>query len=156
LARTLSDVASSKQPVFAEHQPRKTRFERSTEMKLSQLMIIKAVVCILFGLGMLLIPNTLMPLYDISLTDGGIAMTRLLGAAFILLAVMLTQARTDPGSVALSAIVLAVFVGDTLGFVVSLIGQLTGAIGPLGWTTVVLYFLLALGFGYFLFKPSTS
>ena len=123
-------------------------------MKLGQLMIIKAVICVLFGLGMLLLPGTLMDFYGLTLSDGGIMITRLLGTSYLLLAILLGLASSDPGSQSLKAIVLGVFVGDTIGFVVALISQLSGAVGALGWTTVVIYLLLALGFGYFqFFKP---
>ena len=106
---------------------------------------------------MLLLPGTLMSLYELTLGDGGIMMARLLGASYLLLCVMLVLARNDPGSQSLKAIVLAVFVGDTIGFVVALISQIGGAVGALGWTTVALYLFLALGFGYFqFFKPPAS
>ena len=83
-------------------------------------------------------------------------MTQLFGAAFILLSILLWFARNAPGSdVALRAIVLAVFVGDTIGFIVALLGQLAKVANALGWITVALYLLLALGFGYFqFFKPA--
>ncbi|MDE3091789.1 MAG: hypothetical protein KGJ80_20645, partial [Chloroflexota bacterium] len=59
-------------------------------------------------------------------------------------------------SQALTAILLANLVGDALGFVLALLGQLAavGGINQLGWSTVVIYLLLALGFAYFQFvKP---
>ncbi len=127
-------------------------------MKLGQLMVIKAIICLLFGIGMVLIPAALMGLYGSTLGKGGAMMTQLLGASFVLLGLLLVLARNDPGSQALRAIVLAVFIGDTIGFVVALIAQISGSVGALGWTTVVIYLLLALGFGYFQFlkPPATS
>ena len=71
-------------------------------------------------------------------------MTRLLGASFLLLTTLLFLAREDSGSKALSAIVLGVIVGDVLGFLVALIGQLAGVANALGWATVVIYLLFAL------------
>lgn len=123
-------------------------------MKLKHMMLIKAVVCLIFGLGMVLIPSTLLDLYGITLGTGGAFMAQLLGCSFLLLAALLFLAREDPGSDALAAIVLGVTVGDTIGFVVVLIGQLSGVANALGWTTVLIYLLLALGFAYFRFiKP---
>ena len=53
------------------------------------------------------------------------------------------------------AIVLALFIGNAVGFVVTLIGQLNNVNGALGWSTVAISLLLALGFGYFQFtKPA--
>ena len=127
-------------------------------MKLSYLMAVKAVICVVFGIGFVLIPGPMLSLYGVTLNPGGTMMTQLFGAAFILLSILLWFARNAPGSdVALRAIVLAVVVGDTIGFIVALLAQLSGATNALGWVTVVLYLLLALGFGYFQFvKPGTS
>ncbi len=54
-------------------------------------------------------------------------------------------------STARRAIVLALFIGNAAGFVVALIGQINDVVGALGWSTVAIYLLLALGFGYFQF-----
>ena len=123
-------------------------------MKLKHMMLIKSVVCLLFGLEMVLIPVQAMELYGTTLSPGGALMTRLFGTSLLLLAILLFLAREDPGSKALGAIVLAVVIGDTIGFVVALISQLSGVSNALGWTTVIIYLLLALGFAYFQFiKP---
>lgn len=127
-------------------------------MKLSNLMIIKAVIVVVFGVGFVLMPATVMSFYGVTLNPGGAFMTQLFGAAFILLGILLWFARNAPSSdVALRAIVLAVVVGDVIGFIVALLAQLSGVTNALGWVTVALYLLLALGFGYFQFvKPATS
>jgi hypothetical protein len=39
---------------------------------------------------------------------------------------------------------------DAIGFVVTLIAQFTGVLGPLGWFAAVIYLFFAVGFGYFL------
>ena len=127
-------------------------------MKLCNLMAIKAVIVVVFGIGFILIPTTLMSFYGLTLNPGGAVMTQLFGASFILLGILLWFAKNAPSSdVALRAIVLAVTVGDAIGFIVALLAQLSGMMNALGWVTVALYLLLALGFGYFQFvKPATS
>lgn len=121
-------------------------------MKLSNLMVIKSIICLILGIAMVLVPATLMSFYAITLGPGGILMTRLLGAAFILLGLLLWFARNAAESEeALRAIVLAVVIGDAIGFVVALLSQLSGLANALGWVNVALYLLLALGFGYFQF-----
>ena len=126
-------------------------------MKLSVLMVIKGFLVSVFGIAFIAVPKELMSLYNVTLEQGGIYMTRLFGAAFILLGIMLLFAKKDTASQALRTFILAVFIGDTIGFVVVLIGQLSGFINALGWVTVALYFLLAIGFGYYyLKKPSAA
>ena len=127
-------------------------------MKLCNLMATKAVIVVVFGIGFILMPTTLMSFYGLTLNPGGVVITQLFGASFILLGILLWFAKNAPSSdVALRAIVLAVTVGDAIGFIVALLAQLSGMMNALGWVTVALYLLLALGFGYFQFvKPVTS
>jgi hypothetical protein len=127
-------------------------------MKLGNLMATKAIIVVVFGIGSVLIPTNMLSFYGVTLNPGGAVVTQLLGASFILLGTLLWLARNAPSSdVALRAIVLAVTVGDAIGFIVALLAQLSGMLNALGWVTVALYLLLALGFGYFqFFKPATS
>jgi hypothetical protein len=91
------------------------------------------------------------------LGPAGTVIPQLFGAALIGYAVVNWFARNAKGDEALRAIILANLVADTVGFIVALLGQLSGLTNALGWFTVVIYLLLALGFGYFQFvKPSSS
>ena len=126
-------------------------------MKLGTFLIIAAVVSVLFGLGLVLLAGPLMSLYGISLSPGGLIIARLLGAALLGYAVLTWCARKAEDSEARKAIILSIFISDAIGFIVALIGRLSGAVNAFGWSTVIIYLLLALGFGYFQFiKKSTS
>ena len=126
-------------------------------VKLSTLMVINAVVSLVFGVGFALIPAQILSLYGVTADSALIYVGRLLGAAFISLGVLTWLAKNVAEAQARRAIVLALFVGEGIGFIVALIGQLAGAMNALGWSTVAIYLLLALGFGYFAFlKPSDS
>ncbi len=125
-------------------------------MKLSILFIINTIVAGVFGLAFVLAAPTFMSLYGITLSPGGVIVARLFGAALLGYAVLTWFARNARESEARQAIVLALFIGDVIGFIMGLLGQLSGAVNTLGWSTVVIYLLLALGFGYFQFlKPSS-
>jgi len=125
-------------------------------MKLRNLMVIKSIITIIFGIGFVVIPVRALSFYGVTLDPAGAYMTRLFGAAFIVISLLLWYARKDAGSPALKAIVLGVFIGDTVGFVIALQAQLLGIVKAFGWLTVAIYFLLALGFGYFLLKKSRT
>jgi len=126
-------------------------------VKLSTLFIINAVVAILFGLAFLLAPASMAEVYGLEAdagsdyVQGAEFITRFAGAAFIAFGVLTWQARYSADSTARRAIVLAFFVGYVLGFVVAVIAQFQEAYNALGWSTVVIYLLFALGFGYFQF-----
>ena len=126
-------------------------------MKLSTLFTINAIVAFLFGLTFVLVPGTAMSFYGITLSLGGIIVAQLFGASLLGYAVLTWSARNAGESEARNAIVLAMVLSETIGFIVALLGQLSGAVNGLGWSTVLIYLVLALGFGYFQFmKPSTS
>jgi hypothetical protein len=126
-------------------------------MKLSTMFIIYAVISAIFGLTFIFMPQTALALYGITLSPGGILIVRLFGAALLEFALLSWLVRNAGDSEARKAIILAVFVGEVVGFIVALVGQLSGEVNALGWSTVAIYLLLALGFGYFQFKkPSTA
>ena len=125
-------------------------------MKLSNFLVVKAVISLVFGIVFALVPAVAMSLYGITLDAGGIMMTRFLGACLIGIGLICWLDReADPE--ALQGITLALCIGDTVGFLVALLGQLSGLLNALGWVNVVIWLLLALGLGYFRFlKPSAS
>jgi len=126
-------------------------------MKLSTMFIIYAAISAIFGLAFVFVPETSLALYGITLSPGGIWIARLFGAALLEFALLSWLARNAGDSEARKAIILAIFIGEAVGFIVVLLGQLSGEVNALGWSTVAVYLLLALGFGYFQFmKPSTA
>jgi len=119
-------------------------------MKLKTLLIIKAIVCLCLGIPILLIPNFVYSIFGATLAAGGVFAAREYGASMIGNLMLTWFARNSQESEARWAIILALFVYDAMGFVVTLIAILTNALNSLGWLIVVLYLFLALGFGYFL------
>jgi hypothetical protein len=119
-------------------------------MKLSALMATKSVICLAFGVILGLAPGAVLAIFGVKNVDSSlIFMSRLSGAIFVLLGLLLWFAKDDPGSVAMRGILLAVSIGDAIAFLVTLIGQLGNVMNGLGWLVVGLYLLLSFGFGYF-------
>jgi hypothetical protein len=125
-------------------------------MNLPTLMTANAVVAAIFGLALVIAPGQTTSLYGVTADAALRYVAQLFGAALIGFAVLTWAARNAADSEARRAIVLALFVADALGFILALLGQLGGVVSALGWSTVVIYLLLALGFGYFQFvkKPA--
>jgi hypothetical protein len=131
--------------------------EGDEQMKLRNLMVIKAVVCLGFGILLLAIPGLLMSLYGVTLDQGGILMARLYGASLVGNLMLTWFSRNDPGSEALRAAVLGLFVYDAIGLIVAIVATLAGVFNVLGWGIVAIYLFLTVGYGYFYFvKPSES
>lgn len=123
-------------------------------MKLSVFMVIVAVVAGLFGLGFVFIPERLMSYYGAAPAASANYMAQLFGAALLGFAVILWLCKNAEDSPMRQAILLGLFVAEGVGFVIALKTQLGGAINALGWSTVIIYLLFALGFGYFRFLRS--
>lgn len=125
-------------------------------MNLNALFSIHAVVAGIFGLAFALAPESLLSLYGGALNPEGVVVARLFGSALLGVAAIAWFARNIEAPETRQAIVLALFVSDSAGFIAVLLGQLSGVVNTLGWTTVVIYLLLALGYGYFQFVRSGS
>jgi hypothetical protein len=121
-------------------------------VKIRTLFILAAVVQGLFGLGFLLIPETLTSFYGNTLGQGGVIFARLFGTALLALAATFWFARDAEESEARRAIIIGGLVNSLIGFLVALYSQVTGMVNELGWSTVIIYFLFAVDFGYALIK----
>ena len=125
-------------------------------MKLKTLMIINTVVAFVFGIAFVLIPWQVFKIYGPGSSEILNYMGQLLGVAYIVFGLISWRARNAEQSDALKAIVFSFFVADAIGFIVALIGQLNNIVNVFGWTTVLIYLLLAMGFGYFNFSKKNN
>ena len=125
-------------------------------MTLRNFLAVASVIAFAFGLGFILIPQPLTELYNITLDAPGVFVGQLFGAALLGFGALNWSARNVRDTQALKGILLANVVGDVVGFVIALLSQLAGVggVNALGWSTVALYLLLALGFAYFRFVKS--
>lgn len=114
------------------------------------LMVIKAIVCLGFGILLVFVPDTLLSFLGTTIGPGGTFMARIYGASLLGNLMLTWFARNAPKSDVRRAITLDLFVYDGVGFVVALLAQLAGVMNPLGWLIVVVYLFFALGFGYHL------
>lgn len=126
-------------------------------MKLATMMTFKSVVCILTGVIFLIFPGQWLWLLRTDLDLSGTFMARLFAATFLMVGLFMWMAREAADPSVRRAIILSVFIGDGIAFIVSLIAQLSGVTNLLGWGIVIVYLLLTLGFGYLQFaKPSAA
>ena len=122
-------------------------------MSFKNLMIIKALVSLSFGILMLAIPYLLLSLFGVSLSDGGMFTAREYGAALLGNTCLCWIARNATESIPTKAIIVALFVYDFVAFVMTTITVISGILNPLGWLIVFIYLFFTIGFGYFLVKP---
>ncbi len=121
-------------------------------MTFKTLMVIKAAVCLVMGVLILVVPDFVYSIFGTSLSAGGVFAAREYGASLFGNLMITWFARSAMESEARRAIILALCVYDALGFVVTLIAQFAGTLNVLGWAIAVLYLFFAVGFGYFLVR----
>jgi hypothetical protein len=115
-------------------------------------MIIKSLVCLSFGILLLAIPDVLLSIFGATLSAGGMFTAREYGAALFGNMFLCWYAKSALESEAKRAIIIALFVYDLIGFIVTSITVIIGVLNPLGWLIVFVYLFFTIGFGYFLFK----
>ena len=126
-------------------------------MKLRVLLIINAVVILVYAVGALFVPATMLMMYGMTPGVGEQLMTRFFGVSMLALGLLSWLVRNSRDSSVRQAVVPAFLVFDAAGIIVSLLGTLSKVMSPLGWQVVAIYLLLCLGFGYFQFaKPNSA
>jgi hypothetical protein len=112
-----------------------------------------SVVAFIFALGFILIPAQLLSMYNVTLNEAGILISRLFGASLLGFGILNWSARSFGEEEATRAVLTMNLATDTVGFIFALIAQLGGVPGvnALGWSTVVIYLILAAGFAYLRF-----
>ena len=125
-------------------------------MKLSTFLSIVGVVAILFGISFVAAPAEVLAQYGITADRSVAIMARFFGGALINIGLIAWFARFIVDAVGRRSIVLAGLIGDVIGFFVALQGQLNGDVNALGWSTVIIYGLFAVGFAYFQFAPKST
>ena len=126
-------------------------------MKLKSLFVFNAITAIIFGVISVLTPQALVSLFGATLNPAGMLMMQYGGAWLIGIGLLAWFARNAADSEARRAIVLAYLICYGIAFIVALLAQLDAVLNSLGWGTVALNLLLAVGYGYFQFaKPGTE
>jgi hypothetical protein len=122
-------------------------------MSYKNVLTVGAVLSFIYGLGVMLIPAQLVTLYNLQTNDVGAFIAQLYGATLFGFGLLNWFARDFTDASVQRAVLTANFVTAALATIISLIGQLGGVAGvnALGWSTVLLYLLLALAFGYLRF-----
>jgi hypothetical protein len=122
-------------------------------MSFRNLMIIKALVCLVFGVVLMAIPGELISLFGPILCTGGMFTAREYSAS-LFGNLFLTWIAKDSGeSDARKAIIMALFVYDLIGFIVTFVLILIGILNALAWLIAFIYLFFTVGFGYFWIKP---
>jgi hypothetical protein len=121
-------------------------------MTFRTLLIIKAVVCLVFGVFLLFGPAALLGLLGAELNDAGTFTAHEYGAALIGILLLTWFAKDVKAADARGAILLDLFIYDFIGVVITFLVVVSGVLNVLGWAIVVVYLFFTVGSGYLLLK----
>ncbi len=119
-------------------------------MTFRTLLIIKAVVCLVFGVGLLAAPAWIFGLMGGALAGASVFPAREYGAAMIGTLLLCWFARGVRAADARRAILLDLLVYDAIGVVITVWVVLAGTLNALGWGIVLVYAFFTAGSGYVL------
>jgi hypothetical protein len=122
-------------------------------MKFKDLMVIKAIVCLAFGILLLAVPDKLLSIFGATLTAGGMFTAREYASSLFGNLFICWFAKDAVESDGRRAIILGLFVYDLIAFIMTAITVVSGVLNPLGWSIVFIYLFFTVGFGYFLVNP---
>ena len=118
-------------------------------MKVRTFMILAAVVAALFGLALMIVPDTVMSMYGVEICASERFVCRYLGSALFGIAVtwwMLRAVRTLEE--ALIGVALGATALSLTGFIIGVWDALSGPGNAVVWINPIIYILLSLGFIY--------
>jgi len=119
-------------------------------MKLRTFLMIAAVIALLYALGLLLMPAFMATTYGMGTSASEILLARFFGTELLVLGLIYWLAKDFTGA-SVRPLTAASVIGNAVGFVVSVMGTLGGAMNSMGWSAVAVYLLIGLGFAYFQF-----
>lgn len=126
-------------------------------MNLKHLFTINFFIAVFFGISCGIFPGWALQLYGLESNSAAIWTTRLVGGSILGFASLMWFGRKAVSVDARRAIAFALLIQDLFGFIASMDIQLSGSVNALGWSSPILYGLLALSYAYFLFiKYSAS
>jgi len=122
-------------------------------MNFKTLLTINAVLAVVSGIIFILIPGQILASYGIRLSLMGEVIYQFWGATLIGLGLLTWSVRPLEAPEFKKRIALYLSAINGLSCLLALRGQTAGA-NALGWSTVVVYMLMAAGFGYFYIKTA--
>ena len=111
-------------------------------MKLSNFMVIAAIVAAVFGIAFLIAPSELVALYGVKLTPATEVIGRIAGSSILAFAIVFWGARNAKAADALKAVMVAGIVANGLDALILLHATASGLLNSYGWAQAVVNGLL--------------
>jgi hypothetical protein len=117
---------------------------------MNALFLVYLIVEVIFGIGFLFVPGSMMAPMGVTLDVTSTTFARLFGTLIISIPVLLFFVRKSASTEFRKGVVYCIFTYLLLSTILLLITQLKGLMNTLGWSIVILHFVFMLWFGYYL------
>jgi hypothetical protein len=124
-------------------------------MNLRTLILISAVLALVYGLGLVFVPVTLLSMYGFSTGASEKLLAQFFGSELLVLGVLAWLSKDSTGT-SVRPLITGNVVGNAVGTIAALMGVLNGTMNGVGWSAVGIYLFLTLGFGYFQFMAPSK
>jgi uncharacterized protein YjeT (DUF2065 family) len=122
-------------------------------MTMKTFFTILAVLALIHGIGFVLAPEQVAASYGLASSASSVLLGRLFGGALLSLGLIFWFAR-DNSTEAVRGLMIAVAIGDFIGFVVVVMATMAGTMNSMGWIAALIYLFGTAGCGYFLMMRS--
>ena len=120
-------------------------------MKLSTFAIIVTILAAAFGLAFIFIPHQLSIFYGLTPNIAGIWLSRYFGASLLFIAMIYwSYSHVSPAAKSWPKLLIFSIIYDVIQLIFTATALLRGVGNSNGWSSVILYALLAIGSLYFL------
>lgn len=119
-------------------------------MNLRTFLLIAAIIALAYAFGLLLMPALVLTAYGLGTSPSEILLARYFGVELLGLGVIQWMAK-DLSGASVRPVIAGGLALNAVGTIVSLMGTLGGVMNAVGWSGVLLYLLLGLGYAYFQF-----
>ena len=120
-------------------------------MTLQNMLLVNSIISVFSSLALLLMPAVILDLFGMTASPTDKLMIQFFGAELLGTGLITLFALNTKELRSQRSLTLSFFIIDGIGFIVALGGMLTRVMNGLGWIVVLVFLLLALGFGYFQF-----
>jgi hypothetical protein len=119
---------------------------------MNALFTVTLVVELIFGLGFIAVPATLLGNFGVKLDPAGITLARMFGAALLAFVTLVYYARRSDSADLQKATIRSLFVYWLISTVFMIIAQLGGIFNTMGWSTIILHLGFLIWYGVYAFK----
>ena len=125
-------------------------------MRFSILLTVFGVIALIFGLAFFIVPVQALAQYNATTGPVGYIMVRFFGATLIEVGLVFLLMRSVQDPLLTRGIAAAAVLGGLVGLQVALHAVRNNVVNALGWSSVAIYAVQTLAFGWFIFKPARA